>query len=109
MLLVAAILLVVYDVIPDAWGAPVIIAAAVIEIGETFFWLWLSRRGRVQMGPETIVGASAQVVAPCRPLGQVRMQGELWQARCEEGADVGDTVRVRALDGLTLLVDRAAT
>jgi membrane-bound serine protease (ClpP class) len=109
MLLVAAILLAVYDVIPEAWDVPLIIAAALVEIGETFFWVWLSRRGRVQMGPETIVGARAQVVAPCRPLGQVRMQGELWQARCEEGADVGDTVRVRGLDGLTLLVERAAT
>ncbi|MGH3047779.1 MAG: NfeD family protein, partial [Gaiellaceae bacterium] len=65
-------------------------------------------RARVKMGPETLIGATAEVVAACRPRGQVRLQGELWQARCEEGADVGERVRVRALEGLTLLVDRAA-
>jgi membrane protein implicated in regulation of membrane protease activity len=60
------------------------------------------------MGPETLVGETAQVVTPCRPTGQVRLQGELWQARCEEGADVGEHVRVRALEGLTLIVERRA-
>jgi membrane protein implicated in regulation of membrane protease activity len=48
------------------------------------------------------------VVTRCAPLGQVRLQGELWRARCEEGADPGERVRVRALDGLTLVVERAA-
>jgi membrane protein implicated in regulation of membrane protease activity len=108
MLLVAAILLAVYDVVPDAWDAPLIAVAAVVEIAETFFWVWLSRRGRVRMGPETLVGATAEVVAPCRPMGQVRLEGELWRARCEAGADTGDTVLVRGLDGLTLLVEPAA-
>jgi membrane-bound serine protease (ClpP class) len=107
MLLVGAILLAVY-VLPAPWGVPVIAVAAVVEVAETFFWIWLSRRGRVKMGPETMLGATAEVVAACRPRGQVRLAGELWQARCEEGADVGELVRVRELDGLTLLVDRAA-
>jgi len=35
----------------------------------------------------------------------VRLVGELWQARCVPGADVGDEVIVRALDGLTLVVE----
>jgi membrane protein implicated in regulation of membrane protease activity len=109
MLLVAAILLAVYDVIPQAWDAPVIIIATVVELAETAFWVWLSRRGRVRMGPETLVGATGEVMSPCRPVGQVRLEGELWRARCEDGADVGDRVRVLALDGLTLLVERAAT
>jgi membrane-bound serine protease (ClpP class) len=38
----------------------------------------------------------------------VRLQGELWRARCAEGADAGEQVRVVALDGLTLLVEPAA-
>ncbi len=108
MLLVAAILLAVFDVVPDSWDALLIGLAAVVEIAETLFWVWLSRRGRIRMGPETLVGATAEVVAPCRPVGQVRLQGELWRARCEEGADAGDTVLVRSLDGLTLLVEPAA-
>ena len=106
MLLIGAILLAVY-VLPDAWDVPVIAVAAAVEVGETFFWIWLSRRARVKMGPETLIGATAEVVAPCRPTGQVRVQGELWRARCEEGADAGERVLVRALEGLTLVVERA--
>ncbi len=107
MLLLGAILLAVF-VLPDAWDIPVVLAAAVVEVAETGFWLWYTRRGRVQMGPETLVGATAVVVTPCLPTGQVRLQGELWRARCDEGADVGDEVRVLELDGLTLVVERAA-
>jgi membrane protein implicated in regulation of membrane protease activity len=36
----------------------------------------------------------------------VRIGGEIWQARCEAGADTGETVRVVGLSGLTLLVER---
>ena len=107
MILVGAILLAVF-VLSQPWGIVVVSVAAVVEIAETVFWIWLSRRRRVQMGPETLVGAVGRVVSACRPLGQVRLAGELWQARCETGADVGERVRVTALDGLTLLVEREA-
>lgn len=107
MLLIGAILLALF-VVPAPWGLVVVAIAAVIEVAETFFWLWLSRRRKVQMGPETIVGQTAEVVTPCAPLGQVRLGGELWRARCEEGAWAGESVRVLALEGLTLVVERAA-
>lgn len=107
MIFVGAILLAVF-VLPAQWAIPVVVLAAVVEVGETLFWLWYSRRGKVKMGPETLVGAVAEVVTPCIPLGSVRLQGELWQARCDEGAEAGDSVRVRELDGLTLVVERAA-
>jgi membrane-bound serine protease (ClpP class) len=107
MIFVGAILLAVF-VLSQPWGIVVVSVAAVVEVAETVFWIWLSRRRRVQMGPETLVGAVGRVVSACRPLGQVRLAGELWQARCEAGADVGERVRVTALDGLTLLVEREA-
>jgi membrane protein implicated in regulation of membrane protease activity len=107
MILVGAILLAVF-VVPAEWAVPVVVLGAVVEVAETLFWLWYSRRGKVKMGPETLVGAVAEVVTPCVPLGSVRLQGELWQARCDEGAEAGDSVRVRELDGLTLVVERAA-
>jgi membrane-bound serine protease (ClpP class) len=107
MLLVAAILLALL-VLPSAWDVPILVAALVIEVGETYVWLRLSRRGRVKMGPETLVGETGEVVTSCRPIGQVKVQGELWQARCDEGADVGERVRVGALEGLTLVVERRA-
>jgi len=50
------------------------------------------------------VGAAAEVVEPCHPDGWVRVRGELWRARCDAGADVGAPVRVRAVEGLILVV-----
>ena len=38
------------------------------------------------------------------PTGQVRVLSELWEARSAKGADVGQAVRIEALDGLTLVV-----
>jgi membrane-bound serine protease (ClpP class) len=107
MILVGGILLAAF-IVPEAWRLPVILVAGVVEIAETGFWLWYTRRRRVQMGPETLVGSTGTVVTACAPQGQVRVQGELWRARCADGAAVGEEVRVVALDGLTLLVERAA-
>lgn len=104
MLFVGAVLLALF-VVPRPWGLVLVAAAAVVEVGESFFWLHLSRRRRIQMGPETLIGATARVVSDCRPLGQVRLRGELWRARCEAGASAGDTVRIVDRDGLTLLVE----
>lgn len=107
MIFVGALLL-AFFVVPDPWDIPLLAVAATIEVAETLFWLWLSRRARVKMGPETLVGSVGVVVTACRPSGQVRVDGELWGARCEGGAEVGEQVRVRALEGLTLIVERGA-
>jgi membrane-bound serine protease (ClpP class) len=99
--------LVVLGVVPwSPWGVVLIAAAGVVDIGESLFWIWLSKRRRAAMGVEALVGRTAEVTRACRPLGFVRLGGELWQARCEEGADRGDTVRVLGLDGLVLVVER---
>ena len=104
MLLVGAFLLAVF-VLPSPWGIVVVVAAAVVEVAETAFWIHLSRRRRVRVGVETMVGLTGEVVTACRPEGQVRVGGELWRARCADGAQPGETVRIRAVDGLTLVVD----
>jgi membrane-bound serine protease (ClpP class) len=104
MLFVIAVILAVF-VIPSPWGLVLVGVAAVVEIGETFFWIWLSQRHRAKMGAETLLGAPADVVTACRPGGHVRIQGELWRARCEAWADPGDRVKVVERDGLTLLVE----
>jgi membrane-bound serine protease (ClpP class) len=103
MALIAAILLAIF-VLPPAWRLPVVLAGGAVEVGESLFWIWLSKRRRPSVGVETLVGARATVVTPCRPLGQVRVQGELWQARCDEGVDPGDAVTVDGVEGLTLAV-----
>jgi membrane-bound serine protease (ClpP class) len=104
LLFVGAVLLALF-VVPRPWGLVLVAAAAVVEVGESFFWLHLSRRRRIQMGAETLIGTTARVTSDCRPLGQVRLHGELWRARCEAGASAGDTVRVVDREGLTLLVE----
>jgi membrane-bound serine protease (ClpP class) len=40
------------------------------------------------------------------PHGQILVHGELWQAESSGPAAAGEQVRVRSVDGLTLLVDR---
>jgi membrane-bound serine protease (ClpP class) len=105
MALVAAIILAAL-VVPSPWGIPLVCGAIVLEVGEAWFWWRLSHRGRPSVGVETLVGAKATVVVPCRPRGQVRVGGELWQARCGTGADPGDVVDVVAVDGLELVVGR---
>lgn len=91
-------------VLPSPWGVVTVAGAVALEVAEAYFWIRISRRRRVQVGAEALVGATAKVVEPCRPEGLVRIQGELWRARCDEGADAGETVQVVALDGLTLVV-----
>jgi membrane-bound serine protease (ClpP class) len=104
VLFVGAVLLALF-VVPPPWGLVLVAASAVVEVAETYFWIRFSRRRRIQAGAETLIGARAVVASPCRPAGQVRVQGELWRARCEAGAEAGETVRIVGREGLTLLVE----
>jgi membrane-bound serine protease (ClpP class) len=104
LLFVGAVLLALF-VLPAPWGLVLVAAAAVVEVAETFFWIRLSRRRRIRAGAETLIGARAVVMSSCRPVGQVRVEGELWRARCEAGVEAGRTVRIVGRDGLTLLVE----
>ena len=107
MILLGSILLVALGIVPLPWGAALIVGVAAIELAETLFWVRRSRRGRPAVGAEAMVGEQATVLRPCRPVGQVRMKGEIWRARCDDGADDGERVRVRAVRGLDLIVERA--
>jgi membrane protein implicated in regulation of membrane protease activity len=91
-------------VLPDPWGVIVLAAAAVIEVGEVFFWIKFLGRYRVQTGAEGLVGERAEVIVPLAPNGRVRLRGEIWSARSEVPAAVGTSVRVAEVDGLTLVV-----
>ena len=104
MLLIIAIVVAVLW-LPTGWGIALVAAAAVFELAEAGFWFWLSRRRKAVTGAEALPGSRGIVIAECRPYGQVRVAGELWRARCEEGADVGDAIVVERLDPeLTLVV-----
>ena len=94
-------------VLPWPWGLLAIVGGALVETVELTWGLRLARRWKPKTGAEAMIGEEAQVVAPCRPFGQVRVHGELWRARCDEGAATGEVVRIEAIDGLTLVVGRA--
>jgi membrane protein implicated in regulation of membrane protease activity len=104
MSLLVAILLAIF-VLPAPWGVVAVGASGVLEAGEAWLWIRVSRRRRPQAGVEALLDEKAVVVSACRPVGTVRVAGELWRARCEEGAGEGETVCVRAVEGLTLVVE----
>ena len=92
--------------LPHPWNGATFAAALVWEIAHIPFFVWYSKRGRAQVGIQTLIGQSALVVTACFPTGQVKLGGEAWIARCETGATAGQKVHVQAVDGLTLLVER---
>jgi membrane protein implicated in regulation of membrane protease activity len=94
-------------VLPHPWGVIAVLTAAVIEVGEVFFWIRFLRRYPVTTGAEGLVGERGEVIVRCAPLGRVRLRGEIWNARSEEPLELGEEVRVEAVDGLTLVVARA--
>jgi membrane protein implicated in regulation of membrane protease activity len=91
--------------LPHPWNDVAFAAAVAWEIASILVLLWYSQRGRAQVGSQTLIGQSALVITPCFPTGQVKLAGETWIARCEAGATVGQKVRVRAVNGLTLTVE----
>ncbi len=85
----------------------VIGALALVELLEVFVWLrW--RRVRAMTGAEGIVGARGRAITDCRPEGQVKVKGQLWNARCKEGVAAGQEVVVTGAEGLTLDVADAS-
>jgi membrane-bound serine protease (ClpP class) len=79
----------------------------------TFGLAWIAiraRRGKVLTGPQAMVGAVAIIRSPLSPTGQVEIRGELWEAKLVSPVTlpVGSEVRVRAVEGLTLLVEPCA-
>jgi membrane-bound serine protease (ClpP class) len=62
----------------------------------------------VRGGTEEMIGQLAEARSAIAPTGQVFMRGTLWSARLASGlegpVELGDRVRVEAVDGLTLVV-----
>jgi membrane-bound serine protease (ClpP class) len=102
--LILGIVLLIF--LPSPWTLVAFTVCLVLFFGELLFWNRTMRGRRKVVGAQTLVGQQAEVLAPCRPTGQVRVGGEIWEARCDAGADTGDTVRVVEVRGLTLLVER---
>jgi membrane protein implicated in regulation of membrane protease activity len=104
--LLVGLLLAVF-VLDEPWSWVALSLGAGWEIAEAVLLIRWSQKRRAEVGTEALVGRVALVAADCLPDGQVRVAGELWRARCDAGARVGEQVVVRAVDGLTLAVEHA--
>jgi hypothetical protein len=71
-------------VLEGPWRWVAIAVGATLDTAENAVLWWWSRRRRPQVGVERLRGATAVVLTPCRPLGQVRVAGEVWRAECPE-------------------------
>ncbi len=101
MLLLGAILLAIF-VLPSPWGIVAVVAGGLTDIAESVVILKWSRRRRAVTGVEALIGKTAVVSSPT----QVRVAGELWEARSADPLVVGEEVEVVGVDGLTLQVSR---
>ena len=87
------------------WGLAILMLALaavsgiMYSIGRQTFFL------RPKVAEDKIIGSEGTVVKPLVPEGYVKVQGVLWKARCNEAElQVGDEVRVVAVEGLRLVV-----
>jgi membrane protein implicated in regulation of membrane protease activity len=106
VLFLVALVLAIF-VLPAPWGLVAVGVAAALDILETGVFMWWSKRRRSAVGVEALVGKVGVVTADLWPEGQVKVDGEIWRARCAGGCDTGTSVVVRSVDGLTLVVDPA--
>jgi membrane protein implicated in regulation of membrane protease activity len=108
MIFILTLIVVVLANIGGPWAVALLIAAAIAEVGEiVLLRRWakrLDRRYRAHSPEEQLVGLVAEVITPCRPQGQVRVRGEIWEALCPAGAPQGSSVRVERVEALLLHV-----
>ena len=102
LIIVAVVLLLVLD---GPWNIVAFVIVTLLWFAELYGWSRTVRKQRKVVGAQTLIGQEAVVTEPCRPLGQVRLDGETWAARCEAGASLGDRVRVMGRDKLVLVVE----
>jgi membrane-bound serine protease (ClpP class) len=60
---------------------------------------------KVQTGMEVLIGSTGIATSNLNPKGEVRVNGEFWQAQVKDGAvSAGEAVTVVGLEGLFLVV-----
>jgi membrane-bound serine protease (ClpP class) len=106
MLLIAALVLLL--LLPEPWNVVGAAVCVILFLPELAFWNRKVKHRRAATGVQTLVGRTATVAATCRPRGQVRIDGELWEAVCAAGADPGAGVRILSVDRLVVTVEPIA-
>src|SRR4051794_12923322 len=105
MLIFLAVLLLL--LLPWPWNLIAFLVIMPLWVLELFGWNRKVKNKRKVVGAENLIGKEAVVTTDCRPKGQVRLDGEIWEAQCDPGAAVGDKVRVVSRNGLVLVITPA--
>jgi membrane-bound serine protease (ClpP class) len=103
MFLLLALLLFIF--LPSPWDVIGGLASGALGILEVIYWQRRMRRRKIQAGVENLVGATGEATERLAPSGQIRVLGELWQARSSSEVPAGSPVRVVAVNGLTVEVE----
>ncbi len=95
--------------VPLNFAIPIYIA--IVLVSGLLYWLIMrSMRSIPVSGAESLLGSEAEVVSRSSAghIAQylVRSQGELWSARSAYSLQAGETVRVAAVNGASLVVER---
>ena len=108
MFVVAGSVLLAIFVLSAPWGQLLVAGALLWEVVEKLFLLWYSKRMPPAVGREALIGLPVTAVSACLPEGWVKLGGERWKARCGDGAGVGDSLIVKAVDQITLIVAQSS-
>ena len=105
--------------IMDLCGAPhnlqIIVMAAVSVVTFVICMIWIRpkleslRRAKIQRtNADRLIGMEGVVIVPVNPVegkGQVKVEGQVWSAKSEGAIEEGTTVKIRAIEGVKLIVD----
>ena len=110
MLTLIALILAIFF-LPSPWNYVLVAATAVVDILEISVLVWWSRYRRrldpAAVGIQTFLGRTGIALERLDPVGQIRVDGEIWNARSAEPVDRGGAVTVNVVDGLVLGVEPA--
>ena len=103
--------LMLFDTDSDAFqiGWPVLGATVFVMVIVIIVTIRLAlkiRKQSVTTGIDVLIGREGEVLIDFKQKGQVRIGGEIWAARSTDDVEQGDTVRVLAVDGLMLEVEK---
>ncbi len=92
-----------FGVSPYFMGAVALLAGGAILLIATK--MYRLRHKPVLTGSDEMVGSRGKVIDWSDDHGEVRVLGEVWQARAQGPLEPGRAVRVTAMDGMTLVVE----
>ncbi|OGO22666.1 MAG: hypothetical protein A2Z28_00075 [Chloroflexi bacterium RBG_16_51_9] len=99
----------IFWLMPMGYAMPIYVVIALVS--GFFYWLITkAMRQPVRDGFQSLIGTEVEVVSKLGTADHaqylVRSGGELWGARSGEVLQPGENVRVTALDGIRLMVER---